>query len=302
MNTDKRSFYVWMIVVLANVSVYLSAAISVIRDGNSIIDGLLSPITQHFLIAIVCIFISVVPAWLSGSNLKFRNRLGYIGVPILLLLPVPYLVWMANHCTGKFCGLGYMAGIYGLGLAAIISILFYLMGTYFRRWNKNVSLFFVWTGSVFVICAITFLFYSAYSNNSLTALKNGETMNLTKTAELCNSFRDRSYGSGQRAECWTTAIKANPGVDVCSLANSEDSKNMCLASMGFIYTENSCSSGLVYGNYLNSDDPNLYGKLTKCWQDASKIYPGLDICADPWTYDMYDATKKCRAALSSIPQ
>lgn len=99
MNTDKRSFYVWMIVVLANVSVYLSAAISVIRDGNSIIDGLLSPITQHFLIAIVCIFISVVPAWLSGSNLKFRNRLGYIGVPILLLLPVPYLVWMANHGT-----------------------------------------------------------------------------------------------------------------------------------------------------------------------------------------------------------
>ena len=266
-SVDKRPFYIWIIVILANASAYFSLAIPAVRDGSSIVYGLLSPITQYFLVVITCVFISVVPVWISGSKLKWRNWLGYLGVPILFLIPISYTLWMTNHCTGKFCGLGYMYYTYALGLAAIISILFYLMGVYFRRWNKKVSLFFVWTVIVLVICTIAFLFYSAYLNNSLNTFKEGETMNLTKTAKLCNSLSDRSYGAGQRAECWATAIKANPGVDVCSLANNEYSKSYCLNGMGSLYSENHCDSGLVYGNYLNSNDPNLYSKLTKLKED-----------------------------------
>ena len=294
---DKRPFYIWLIVILANIGTYLTVVIMEVYDGGaSVLNALFGVIPGYLPILGISVFVSVIPVWLSGSKLKWRNRFGF-GIPILLLFPIPYLVWHMNTCTGKFCGLGDMILIYVLGLSAILFAIFYAIGIFFRKWNAKVALSLVCIESLLIIGAIISLGYFSHLDSSLTSIETGNTTDLNSMAETCDSLPNSKIG-----DCWMAVIKANPRVDVCSLAKQENSKHSCVFYMGILYrdTNNNCEGTDYTSSYSKKDDPVEYARLTSCWADKAKIYPGLDICSSLWTLEWN--REKCTAFFKTLPQ
>lgn len=135
METDKRPFYNWIMVLLINIGAIILLVSNAISDGgaslsNSLFEAWLG----------ISIFVSVVPILISRSNGRLKNRFGY-GIPILLLLPLPYFVWHFYTCTGKFCNLGDFVFGWAFGLSAVIFAIFYTIGIYSRKWSSKFVLF-----------------------------------------------------------------------------------------------------------------------------------------------------------------
>ena len=145
METDKRPFYIWMAVLLANIT----AAAIIVLSSHSFS---LSSLSSGLLPLGVFLFMSAVPVLIAGSKSSLKNIFGY-GIPLLLLSPLPYFIWHYYNCTGKFCNLLDALAIWVLGLSAAIFVFFYVVGVYFRKWNVN-----------FVLCLISVeLFLLIYS-------------------------------------------------------------------------------------------------------------------------------------------
>ncbi len=285
MEIDKRPFYVWLIVILANVGTYLTIVIMEVYDsGVTVINTLFVPITSEFSIIIgISLFVSIIPIWFSGSSLKWLNRLGY-GIPVLLLLPLPYFVYDYYTCTGKFCELGPLVLGWAFGLSAIIFAIFYLIGVYFRKWNVKVTLSLVWIEAILLVGAILFLGYYLYFDLKLASLQqeSQETTTPNEIAKTCDSLPDHS----RRSTCWNKAIKLYQGVDVCALSKETNYKNDCLRTLGLIYRENreyGCEDQDPQTSGSKKDDPAENARLIQCWQDKAKIYPEFNICQ--WTYE-----------------
>lgn len=125
MEQDKRSKYLWTVVFLANLGV-LFALVGV--AGSDLADLLSS---FPLIILAISLFATVVPVYISTSPNKY---LGY-GLPLFLLLPLPYFIYDAYTCTGKFCEILPSILAMSFGLSAIVFALFYTIGIFARKWD-----------------------------------------------------------------------------------------------------------------------------------------------------------------------
>lgn len=217
MELDKRPRNVWLIVLLANIGAYLTAVIMEVYDGgHTVLDTLFWVASGYIWLFCISIFVSVIPTWLSGLKSRRRNWFGF-GIPIALLLPIPYFIWHFYNCTGKFCNLADVMLIYLLVISAVLFTLFYLIGIYFRKWNIRFSQILLWIESVLVISALIFIGYYLRFDLLLSSIKTSQSMSIESAAKICNSLPDYS----RRTSCWKEDIRMNPGVDVCSLAKTE---------------------------------------------------------------------------------
>lgn len=138
METDKRPFYNWLMVILINIGAIIFLVSMAIQDaderGRSISISLFK--MENFIILGISILLSVAPTLISRLNSNLKNYFGY-GIPILLLLPLPYFIFDIYTCTGKFCGIGSFFYAWAFGLSAVIFAIFYVVGIYSRRWNSK---------------------------------------------------------------------------------------------------------------------------------------------------------------------
>ncbi len=126
METDKRPFYNWIMVLLMNIG----TIILLITTESSELSW------WHFIVLALSIFATAVPILISQSNSQKKNYFGY-GIPILLLLSLPYFVYDFYTCTGKFCEfVPYIFG-FGFGLSAVIFAIFYTVGIYSKKWSPK---------------------------------------------------------------------------------------------------------------------------------------------------------------------
>ena len=148
METDKRTFYVWIIVLLANVCVVF-ASVGLFSSSGSLFES------ESDLVVLLVVFLSlsVVPVLISQSNNKWKNRLGY-GLPVLLLLPAIFFIWDAYTCTGKFCGIESFFSFILFGFSAIISAFFYTIGNNTKRWRVGIYLFFIFIELILLMVSV----------------------------------------------------------------------------------------------------------------------------------------------------
>lgn len=125
-----------LLINIGTIIFLVSNAIS--ESGTSLSNSLFQ--MWNFITLGISIFVSVVPILISRSNGRLKNRFGY-GIPILLLLPLPYFVYDYFTCTGKFCQIGPMIFGWAFGLSAIIFAIFYTIGIYSKKWSPKFVLF-----------------------------------------------------------------------------------------------------------------------------------------------------------------
>ncbi len=128
METDKRPFYNWIMVLLINIGAII-LFIVLISDSETYWD-----IAWWYFG--IFIFASVAPILISESYSQKKNYFGY-GIPILLLLPITYFVYDYYTCTGKFCGIESLFYGFGFGSSAVIFAIFYTVGIYSKKWSPK---------------------------------------------------------------------------------------------------------------------------------------------------------------------
>jgi len=154
MKIDKRPFYIWVVVLLANIGTVLGILLFFIYHPAWDLSELLNSWT--YIILGISLFITIVPVLFSKSNGKWKNHFGY-GIPVLLFLTLSYLV------DDDWFGFMY---IYLYGLSAIIFALFYTMGVYVRKWNVKFVLNLIWIEVIFLVgSAFSALYFSLLAFN-----------------------------------------------------------------------------------------------------------------------------------------
>lgn len=225
MNNQKGFSKIWIVVVLANIGVYLALImVEVYGARASAFSALFAPITDIQSIITLCtsFFGSVIPVWLSGSRIERRDQFGF-GIPILLLLPTIFFTWILFYsCDGYGC-VGAAAIAYTLGLFSACFFFFYTVSFFLRKGNTSIALFLIFAELVFLVGATLFLGYYGREDLSLASLESGKKIDFAKIDEMC------SRGAKRKSEdnCWMAVLKGNPGVDVCSWAKKESSKQIC---------------------------------------------------------------------------
>jgi len=144
METDKRRLYVWLVVLVAIIDV-IFVLIFISHDGF----GLDTLIPQVVISILASLFVIVIPVLISESKNKWKNFFGY-GIPILLLLPIPYLLHSYYSCSGFFC-FPYAIFVYIFVLTAISFAIFYTIGKYARKLNKKFILSVMWIEIILLI-------------------------------------------------------------------------------------------------------------------------------------------------------
>ena len=135
METDKRPFYNWVMVLLINIGTIIFIVSDAISErGTSLSSSLFQ--MANFIVLGISIFVSAVPIFISRSSSRLKNRFGY-GIPILLLLPLPYFVYDYFTCTGKFCQIAPLFYGWAFGISAIIFAIFYTIGIYSKKWSPK---------------------------------------------------------------------------------------------------------------------------------------------------------------------
>jgi len=85
---------------------------------------------------------SSIPVLIAHSNSEKKLLIGYV-VLFFILLPVPYFVWDAMTCTGKFCSMGSELLAMALGVFGIIFAFFFTFSYFSRFWDKAVAI--IWS-------------------------------------------------------------------------------------------------------------------------------------------------------------
>jgi hypothetical protein len=140
MKIDRRPFYNWIMVLLINIGTILSCFIMGVWN--------LIPVPLS-----ITIFASVAPILISSSSSKKKNYFGF-GVPIILLLPLPYFIWDYYTCTGFLCKLPYFIFSQLFGWSAFIFAIFYIVGIYSKKWSPKIVLFLSFIVPVLLICGV----------------------------------------------------------------------------------------------------------------------------------------------------
>lgn len=160
MEADKRPYYIWIMVLLANIG---AVAIVVMLMINSLIRRFMMPkdYLSGLMLLGICIFVTVIPVAISRSNNKLKNYFGY-GIPILLLLPIIYFIWHYYTCTGKFCNLGDFAFGLIFGISAVIFAAFYSLDILARKWDTKFVLSLVWAEAILLLGFILYIGFSIF--------------------------------------------------------------------------------------------------------------------------------------------
>lgn len=295
---DKRPLYLWVGVLLVNIGAYLVCVVMEVVDGGyHVFESLVKVVPSYLPVFGISIFVSTVPTWLSGSTLKYRNWIGFV-IPILLLAPVPYLVWYMNTCTGKMCGIGAYVLTLILGISAVVFTSFYLIGIFLRKWSQKVAFCLVYFESFLIGVLISTLVYAAFLDSTLASLEAGKKMELSRGVHLCESIP--GLASSRKSSCWFEIAKTNPYVDVCSLTRNEDSKWSCTIDREDVYrTIDRCENKDSHISYEKKDDSAENARLIECWGNMAKKYPGLDICRAS-TYEWNK--EKCALVFKTLTQ
>lgn len=294
---DKRPFYLWLGVFLINIGTYLVSIVVETYDGDDhVSDALTLIIPGYAWVFGISLLVSILPTWLSGTTLRWRNWLGF-GIPVLLLPPVPYLAWHMYTCTGKMCNLYDDVLILVFGISAIAFTIFYLIGIFFRKWNPKFALSLVCLESFLVMGLIAILVCFSFLDSTFNSLAAGKGMEVNRGVQFCESIPS-IVSRGNR--CWFEIVKANPYVDVCSLVKNENSKWLCTIYRENVYrTTDNCEDENPQVSWVKRYDQADNTKLEQCWVTKSKKYPGLDICRAS-TYNWNK--EKCTSFFKTLPQ
>ncbi len=297
---SKKTFYIWLFAILANVGTYLTIVNESITNGHFGTDAFFSPIINSGNLTFlgISLFISIIPTLLSGLNFKWRNYIGY-GIPIIIIL---YSVWHFYTCTGKFCNIVDIP----IAIGGFIFAVFYALGVYLRKWNGKIILSLLWIEIILLVGGFAFIIYHSQLNSEskakISALQE-ESQDVTTPIEIgktCDSIPVKPYDS-YNSDCWQRAMKLYPNTDVCSWSKEANSKNQCLFYQGLLYRENleyGCEDKDSQTSYNKKDDPSENTRLLQCWADKAKIYPELNICQ--WTYEWN--REKCTAYFKTTSQ
>lgn len=126
MRTDKKLFYNFIMILLYNIGVLITMIL--VYESLTFLTML--------LVLVISMASSVFPILISKLRSKIKNTLGY-GIPILLLLPIPYLIYDYYTCTEKLCQMFPIILGGGFGLSAFIFALFYFVGVNSEKWGSN---------------------------------------------------------------------------------------------------------------------------------------------------------------------
>ncbi len=158
METDKRSFYIWIAVFLANIGMVLAIILFSIYEHNSLFES------WNLVPLGISLFVTIVPILISRSKSRLKNFFGY-GIPILLLLPLSYFIYDYYTCTGKFCEISPLFFGWSFCLSAIIFALFYTIGIYARK--RTVEFVFTLIRIEVILLAGSVLYFGANIINRL---------------------------------------------------------------------------------------------------------------------------------------
>ena len=311
MEKYKKTFYIYLIIICIQILVVLGLGLWEVFSGYGVTDVLdkFDSFTENiFFIAkifVLCFLFSIVPVYISGKNLPWSHWLVSI-VPVVFLIPVPYLWYDANTCTGKLCGVGPMVMIYVIFGVEIMYIVYYLVGKYLRKWDVSVSLFIL---KVFLVLYNLISLFILYNYSTVIRpyqkleerVEQSDTLSTEEVVKLCEDPKSDNFLT---SDCWVKAIKYRPGIDICSLAKD---KTECLYLMSLIYHGGCKDIPREYlkdteGKYKTDakgngllDQSKMTELYQKCWTDSSKKYPGIDICLDAYN----NKDEKCRLFLDS---
>jgi len=143
MEKDKRPFYVWMFVLIANIFV-ASYFYTYFRSGYDFSVGQIA--------IILFIFFSIVPVLISRYGGKRKSVVMY-SVSIILLVLAFISLNAFLTCSGGWCDL-YLLISLAFVLITALFIVFYAIDFYARKKDINFILTFVWTAGI-----LTFLFF-----------------------------------------------------------------------------------------------------------------------------------------------
>lgn len=142
MEIDKRPFYIWLVVALANIPAVFAAL------GTNLFEASVT--------LLISLSITVVPILVSGLNSRLKSYFAY-GVPILLTLPGIYFISRYFGCVGEYCGIALVYGLL-LVLPPIIFIVFYVVGINARKRGAKFVLY-VLGIEVILLVSLAYLSY-----------------------------------------------------------------------------------------------------------------------------------------------
>jgi hypothetical protein len=176
MARDIRTYYIWILLFYFNIFVFLGCFLTnpsqnisrgaydsygnlcsdkicylkyIFFDGSNILT---------YIPLFVSIILSIIAVLLAKLTFKWKNYIGY-GLPIIvLLLAAVYYYSGTRPCSGMLCGLNDMLMALFLGMPAFVFLIFFIISTYFRKWNSKIVLI------LFLILSFIIL-YSIYSQS-----------------------------------------------------------------------------------------------------------------------------------------
>ena len=89
---DKRPFYLWILVLIANIGIFVGGILFNISSSIKSHQSYSILEIGNIVELITLLFLSVVPVLISRSNSKLKNLYGY-GIPVLLVLVVFFYIY-----------------------------------------------------------------------------------------------------------------------------------------------------------------------------------------------------------------
>jgi hypothetical protein len=211
METDKRSTYVLVIVILANIVAFFGTALYQIYDQGLTFSLFLKNIVDGFNISLfvggISLFISLIPALIVNSNFRNKNLLGF-GIPILVIL---YATIHFFTCEGKWCNLIDIP----IGFGGLIFVLFFGLNILVLRWSKKFSLSIIWIQTAIIFCSIVLVSFNFYhSDFKLNKAFNDESISDQSAVSICEEIKDHKWN------CWNKLVEIRqPETNICVFAN-----------------------------------------------------------------------------------
>lgn len=220
---DKRNVYIWIVVLLANISVVLAIGLFSVYEGRHFFN------LTTFIALGIFLFSSIVPILIStgyNSN-KLKNYYGY-GIPALILLPIPYFIYDYYTCYSTFCEIIPIISIFCLVLLAIIFALFYTLGRYTKKLNARFTLFLILIEIIFLILLPLIYYFGLFCKWPYSRLNNSEKC-YQRVAELLNrpSLCEKITYKLDKDDCYSGLALDKNNSEYCLKIKNEDKKNEC---------------------------------------------------------------------------
>lgn len=156
LNIDKRSVYLWIAVILANLCLVFTFLVAGFPDKGGFKVSFL--FEEAWFLASLCVFffLSIISVLISGSSSRFKNIFGY-GIPVLFLLLLVYWVYDYFTCGGQWCQIGSVMFLVASGLAAFVSFFFYTLALLARKFSLKFILSVIYIEAFFFLFSVVYL-------------------------------------------------------------------------------------------------------------------------------------------------